>query len=183
MEENKMVVTIKIGRRVPRNFFKRAGYKTAGLFTFQENMWLIITRALQMSKNECDNRPEEQVTITIQNKEEDDGLHYKFQWKIMNISSMFPEKEKEEYDVFMTLYEKVGAIRKVLNQKVEADSDMTKAVKNSKVLSEKQWEEAKEAGYGAMNNKDIASKLLEMGIITHIEWKPDKDQASISSER
>jgi hypothetical protein len=178
-----MVVTIKIGRRIPRNFFKSVAYKTAGLFTFQENMWLIICRALQMSKNECDNRPEEQVKITIQNKEEEDGLHYKFQWRIMNISSIFPEKEKEEYDVFMTLYEKVGAIRKVLNQKVDANSDMTKTLKGSKIMSETQWEEAKKAGYGAMNNKDISSKLLEMGIITHIEWKPDKDAKILASER
>ena len=177
-----MVVTIKIGRRVPRNFFKNVAYKTAGLLTFQENMWLIISRALQMAKNECDSKPEEQVTITIQSKEEEDGLHYKFQWKIMTISSIFPEKEKEEYDVFMTLYEKVGAIRKVLNQKVEANADMSKSIKGSKIMTEKQWEEAKEAGYGALNNKDISSKLLEMGIITHIEWKPDKDLNSALAE-
>lgn len=178
-EEYKMVVTIKIGRRVPRNFFKRMAHNTAGLLTFQENMWLIIGRALQMSKNKCDSMPEEQVTITLQNKEEDDGLHYKFQWKIMTISSIFLEKEKEEYDAFMNLYERVGAIKKVLNQKIEANADISAAVKNSKVLSEKQWEEAKSAGYGALNNKDIASKLLEMGIITHIEWKPDKDSKQL----
>ena len=62
-----MVVNIKIGRRVPRNFFKNAAYKTAGLFTFQENMWLIISRALQMAKNECDTRPEEYVNIELPN--------------------------------------------------------------------------------------------------------------------
>lgn len=175
-----MVVTIKIGRRVPRNFFKSVGHKAAGLLTFQENMWLIISRALQMSKNACDNKPEEQVIITLQNKDEDDGLHYKFQWKIMTISSIFPEKEKEEYDSFMTLYERVGAIRKVLNQKIETNSDISATMKNSKVMSEKQWTEAREAGYGALKNKDIASKLLEMGIITHIEWRPDKDEKSLS---
>lgn len=178
-----MVVTIKIGRRVPRNFFKAAGYRAAGLLTFQENMWLIIGRALQMSKNKCDSMPEEQVTITIQNKDEEDGLHYKFQWKIMTISSIFPEKEKEEYDEFMNLYSRVGAIRKVLNQKVDANADISAVIKNSKVLSEKQWLEAKEAGYGALNNKDIASKLLEMGIITHIDWRPDKDSKKIEEFR
>lgn len=177
-----MVVTIKVGRRIPRNFFKGVAYRAAGLFTFQENMWQIITRALQMAKSACDDKPEEQIIITMQNKEEDDGLHYKFQWKIMNISSIFPEKEKAEYDVFMTLYDKVGAIRKVLDMKVEANADMSRAVRDSKVMSEAQYDEAKSAGYGALKNKDIASKLLEMGIITHIEWKPDKEARGLVKE-
>lgn len=178
-----MVVTIKIGRRVPRSFFKGVAYRAGGFLTFQENIWLIIGRALQMSKNMCDSKPEEQVQMTIQNKEEDDGLHYKFQWKVITISSIFIEKEKEEYEVFMNLYSKLGAVKDLMNKKVDTNTDFSKVLKGSKVMSEKQWEEAKEAGYGAMNNKDIASKLLEMGIITHAEWKPDKDQKSLANER
>jgi hypothetical protein len=178
-----MVVTIKIGRRVPRTFFKGVAYRAAGFLTFQENIWLIISRALQMSKNMCDNKPEEQVQMTIQNKEENDGLHYKFQWKIVTISSIFPEKEKEEYDVFMTLYEKIGAIKSLLNKKIDANPEFSRTLKDSKVMTETQWEDAKKAGYGALKNKDIASKLLEMGIITYAEWKPDKDSPNIKDQR
>jgi len=178
-----MVVTIKIGRRVPRNFFKRAAYKTAGLFTFQENLWLMISRALQMSKNKCDSMPEEQVRITIQNKEEDDGLHYRFEWKIVSVSSIFPEKEKEEYDAFMNLYERIGTIKKIVNQKIETNPEISAEIKKSKYITEAQWKEAKAAGYGALKNKDIASKLLEIGIVTHIEWKPDKDNQKMAEER
>lgn len=177
-----MVVTIKIGRRVPRSFFKGVAYRAGGFLTFQENIWLIIGRALQMSKNMCDSRPEEQVKITIQNKEEDDGLHYKFQWKILTISSIFPEKEKEEYDVFMRLYEKLSAVRNLLNKQVDTDAEFSATLKTSKVLTEKQWEEAKEAGYGSIGNKDLASKLLEMGIITHAEWKPDREAKGLVKE-
>ena len=178
-----MVVTIKIGRRVPRNFFKGMAYKAGGFLTFQENIWIIIGRALQMSKNLCDSKPEEQVQITIQNKEEEDGLHYKFQWKIVTISSIFPEKEKEEYEIFMTLYEKLGATKTLMNKQIDTTPEFSKVLTTSKVMTEKQWNEAKEAGYGAMNNKDMASKLLEMGIITHAEWKPDRDAPGLSDER
>lgn len=177
-----MVVIIKIGRRIPRSFFKSAIYRTAGFLTFQENIWLIISRALQMSKNMCDSKPEEEVQMTIQNKDEDDGLHYKFQWKIVTISSIFPDKEKEEYDVFMTLYEKVGAIKGILTKKIDANPEFSKPLKGSKVLNEVKWEEARKAGFGAMNNKDISSKLLEMGIITHAEWRPDKEAYGISKD-
>ena len=177
-----MVVTIKIGRRIPRNFFKGVAYRTAGFLTFQENIWLIISRALQMSKNMCDSKPEEQVQMTIQNKEEEDGLHYKFQWKIVTISSIFPEKEKEEYDVFMTLYEKVGAIKGLLSHKIDASAEFSKPLRDSKVMTAAQWKEAEDAGFGAMNNKDLASKLLEMGIITHAEWKPDRSAIGVTKD-
>lgn len=178
-----MVVTIKVGRRIPRTFFKGAAYRAAGFLTFQENIWIIIGRALQMSKNMCDARPEEQVRMTIQNKEENDGLHYKFQWKIVTISSMFSEKEKEEYDIFMTLYEKIGAIKRLLDKKVDTNPEFSKTLKHSKILTEEQFNDAKKAGYGALKNKDIASKLLEMGIITHAEWKPDRDAPGLEKER
>ena len=52
-------------------------------------------------------------------------------------------------------------------------------MKDSKVLSEQQFNEAKHAGYGALHNKDIAAKLLEMGIITHAEIRLDRDAKGI----
>lgn len=177
-----MVVIIKIGRRIPRGFFKSAAHRTAGFLTFQENMWLIISRALQMAKNGCDAKPEEQVTMTLQNKDENDGLHYKFQWKIVTISSIFPAKEQEEYDQFMTLYSKIGSIKQILDLKLTSNPEYSKTMDNSKVLSAAQFDEAKRAGYGALHNKDIASKLLEMGIITWAEIRLDKDAMGVEKQ-
>ena len=44
---------------------------------------------------------------------------------------------------------------------------------NSKLLSPTQIKDAYSKGYGAMQDNNIANKLLEMGILTHIEWKKD----------
>ena len=174
-----MVVIIKIGRRIPRGFFAGTAHRAAGFLTFQENIWLIISRSLQMAKNACDAKPEEEVLMTIQNKEEQDGLHYKFQWKIITISSIFPAKEQEEYDQFMLLYTKLNVIKNMLDKQLEASPEYSAAMKDSKVLSEEQFNEAKHAGYGALHNKDIAAKLLEMGIITHAEIRLDRDAKGI----
>lgn len=177
-----MVVIIKIGRRIPKAFFKGLAYRAGGFLTFQENIWLIIGRAMQMAKNACEKNKEELVEMTIEKREENDGMYYKFQWLIIKVSSIFPEKEREEYNAFMRLYEKLGVIKNILNKDIATNADFSKPFKESKVMTEAQWEDAKKAGYGAMENKDIASKLLEMGIITHAEWRPDKDAVGLKRE-
>lgn len=163
---------MKIGRRVPRNFLKSLAYKTAGFLSFQENIWIIIGRSLALAKNAADARPEEQVKITIQNKVEDEDLYYKIEWKIMTISSIIHEKEVEEYNAAMRLYDNFSLMKQLFNKKVDTNPDFKKVFKNSKVLTEQEFGKAKEAGFGAVENKTISSQLLELGVITHIsnDW-------------
>jgi len=167
-----MVVIMKIGRRVPRSFLKSLAYKTAGFLTFQENIWLMIGRSLVLAKNAADSHPDENVKITIQNKEEEEDLYYKIQWKIMTISSMFHEKEVEEYNAALRLYDNFSMMKTLFNKRVENNPDFTQVFKHSKVMTSDEFNKAKEAGYGALADKTIASKLLELGIITHIskDW-------------
>jgi len=44
-----MTVLVHIGRRVPRNWFKRAGRTAAGFISFQENIWIIIKQAMNLA--------------------------------------------------------------------------------------------------------------------------------------
>jgi hypothetical protein len=166
---------MKIGRRVPRNFLKSLAYKTAGFLSFQENIWLIIGRSLVLAKNACDAHPEEQIKITIQNKDEDEDLYYKIQWKIMTISSIYHDKEVEEYNAAMKLYDNFSMLKTMFNKKIDDNPDFKRAFK-SKVMTEQEFNKAKEAGYGAIENKTISSQLLELGIITDIstDWSDNK---------
>jgi len=45
----------------------------------------------------------------------------------------------------------------------------------TRVLSQMKIDDAYKKGYGAMEDNNIANKLLEMGILTHIEWIKDFD--------
>ena len=56
------------------------------------------------------------------------------------------------------------------------NKDVVMSVKNlskvfkTKILNADKMKQAYEKGYGASKNKNISKILLEMGIITHIEW-------------
>ena len=52
------------------------------------------------------------------------------------------------------------------------DDNLAKMFK-SKLLSVSKIKDAYTKGYGAMEKNNIANKLLEMGILTHIEWNKD----------
>lgn len=166
-----MTVIIKLGRRIPRNFYKRMMYKTAGLLSFQENIWLMICRAFQMSKNAADRNPDKNVSISIKSVDEAEDLHYVIQWKIVTVSSIFKEKELEEYNAAMQMYDRFSVMKTLLNKKVESNDEF-KRVFRSKFISPEEFEKAKEAGFGALSDKNIANKLLELGIFTVIskDW-------------
>lgn len=162
-----MVVTIKIGRRVPKGFAKRLIHKTEQIFSLQEQVWLLIVQAFGMAKKAADARPEEQVVITIEKKDESEGLYYQIEWRIIKISSIIKEKELEEYNEVMNIYEKFSILKKH-DKKFEDNDDLKKPFK-SEVLPEQQFINAKEKGFGAVGDLLISEKLLELGIITDIQ--------------
>jgi len=105
----------------------------------------------------------------VQTKEmESEDLHYNIEWlKIVIRGSK--EFEKEEYNDAMKMY---GAFDKHFKREFKTDMNMKKHFK-SKVLNATKVDDAYKKGYGAMGNNSIANKLLEMGILTHIELVED----------
>jgi len=158
-----MTVTIKIGRRVPRKYFRRLSMKARGMMTFQENMWLIIQRSMSIAKRKA-TKAKTLECFTKKTYQEPEDLHYNIEWIEINIKGR-PDQEEEEYQEAMQMYKDFD---KIFKEDLETPEDMKKAF-NTKVLSEKQLKEVYSEGYGAVKNKSISQKLLDLGIITHIE--------------
>lgn len=163
-----MTVVIKLGRRLPRAFAKRLIAHGKNWLSLQEQIWLFIVKAFQSSKKAADNRPEEQVIITIQNKVEFEDLKYQVEWKIITVSSIIHAKEVEEYEEAMKIYSKFNLLKALMGKKIDSDESLKETFKSS-VVTPEQFEKAKEAGYGAVGEQGIAEKLLELGIMTIIE--------------
>lgn len=163
-----MTVVVKIGRRIPKNFYKKIMYKTQGFLSFQENIWIMISRSLQMAKNAADKKPEEQVNITLKTIEEPEGFSYVIQWRILTITSPIQAKELEEYNAAMGMYDKFSVLKTLFKKNIESNDDFKKSFKST-IVTEEQFKKAKEAGMGALEHKNIANKLLELGIFTLIE--------------
>lgn len=163
-----MTVLVYVGRRVPKKWYKRVGSKVKGLITFQENIWQIICDSFNNAKKSAqkDGRMQFQINKDV----ESEDLHYNIEWRKIVIKGS-PEMEQEEYEEALGMYDKFSGRMK---KDFDVDENMSKRFK-SKVLSPDKVKDAYEQGYGAVKNNNIANKLLEMGILTHIEKIDDYD--------
>jgi hypothetical protein len=169
-----MTVTLKFGRRVPQSWFKRQVFKVQGLLTFQENLWQMLLQSFRMARRKAlaESKPPIQFVIT-QDKERE-SLNYFLEWMTITIQGL-PEQEKEEYEEGLRIYD---GMTRYFKKNGGKDLDYTgneqlKELFKTKMLDPKQLEKAIEAGKQNVSENNIASKLLEMGIISHIEYKDD----------
>lgn len=164
-----MTVVVNIGRRVPKSWFKRQASRVGGLITFQENIWQMIKQSMTLAKRKCN---QSGLGTWTQTKElESEDLHYNLEWLKILITGT-EAFEKEEHEEALRLYE---PFNKVFKKEFKPDVNMKKHFK-TKVLNATKVDEAYKKGYGAVSDNNLSNKLLEMGILTHIEWIKDYDQ-------
>ena len=163
-----MTVLVHIGRRVPRSWYRRGAAKIRGLMTFQENIWQMIVQSLNTAKKKAvaDGRMQFRIEKDIENED----MNYQLEWRKVTIQGN-KEMEEEEYKDSLKLYDKLG---KSFKKDFEVDARLAKHFK-SKFLTSTKVDEAYQEGFGAMETSNISNKLLEMGILTHVEWINDFD--------
>jgi len=157
-----MTVIVNVGRRMPKKWYKRIGVKAKGLLTYQENMWQTIFLSFKKAKKAA--KKDGRLEFNMTKEYESEDLHFQIEWMKIIIKGS-PEMEQEEYDEANQMYDKLASHMK---KDFDTDKNMSKRLKTSKISSNK-VKEAYEKGYGTVKNKNIANKLLEMGILTHIE--------------
>ena len=161
-----MTVKISVGRRVPKNWYRRTASKVKGLLSFQENMWQIIKQSLELAKKKA--KADGRLIWNTKKDSESEDLHWQIEWYIIEIQGT-KEMEEEEYHESMRLYDNLG---KHFKKDFPTDNRLAKFFKTTK-LSQSKLEDAYAKGYGTVEKKSIANKILEMGIMTHIDWIKD----------
>ena len=163
-----MTVVVHIGRRVPRKWFRRQANKVKGLISFQENIWQMINQSMRLGKKKCN--ASGKGTWLMSTEAEVEDLNYEIEW--LKIAIRGDEAfEQEEYEEALQMYKPFD---KVFKKDFPKDENMSKHFK-TKVLNSAKVEDAYKAGFGAVSDNNVSNKLLEMGIITHIEWVKDFD--------
>lgn len=155
-----------VGRRLPRSWLKRTGTKAKGLISFQTHMWTMIKQSMNMAKKKANVSKKLLFKITTDKEIED--LNYQIEWLKVVIQGN-QEQEKEEYEEALQMYQPLGSIFK---KEMPKDENLGKHFK-TKVLSAAKVDEAYKKGFGAVSSSNIANKLLEMGILTHVEMIDD----------
>lgn len=163
-----MTVIIHFGRRVPRSWFRRGASQIKGLMTFQENIWQMICQSLSTAKKKA--TVDGRMTFCIEKDTENEDMNYQIEWCKVIIQGT-PDMEEDEYNDVLKMYDKLG---KVFKKDFEVDQRLASHFK-TKMLNSTKVEEAYQKGYGSVESNNIANKLLEMGILTHVEWNKDFD--------
>ena len=167
-----MTVLINIGRRVPRSWFRRQGSIVAGFVSFQENLWIIVKQSMSMAKKKAN--ASGKIKFIMTHDIEDEDINYQIQW-IKIIIQGTKEQEKEEHDEAMQMYQ---PLNKIFKKEMPKDDRMYKHFK-TKILSTSKVDDAYQKGYGAINDNNLSNKMLEMGILTHVELVDDYDSREI----
>jgi len=161
-----MTVVVHVGRRVPKSWMRRRVNKVKGLITFQENIWHIITQSFSKARKAA--RKDGRVSFNIEKVFEEEDFHFQIEWRKITIQGP-RDLELEEYDDSMKMYDRLESR---LKKDFPVDNQLSKMFK-TKLLPERKVANAYEQGYGAVKDKSMSSKLLEMGIMTHVEFFDD----------
>jgi hypothetical protein len=164
-----MTLIVHVGRRVPRQWFKRTAKLTAGFVSFQTNIWLIIKQSLQLAKKKANQVGTLSFVLTTDHEIEDSANE--IEWMKVVIQGT-EEQELEEYNEALKMYSPLGS---VLKKQVDIKGGERKFFK-SKLLNDIKVKEAYDVGYGAANDNNISNKLLELNILTHVELIKDYSQ-------
>jgi hypothetical protein len=147
--------------------------KVQSVLTFQEHLWSMINQAFYMMKKKANNS-NTGVKVVIIKDREIENLNYELEWLKITIQGN-EEQELEEYNESQNLYKQFS---RVFKKEIPTD-DRLKEVFKTKVLSNEKIMDAYKTGYGSISDNNIANKLLEMGIITHIEFIHDYNSRNI----
>ena len=167
-----MTVIVKVGRRVPRNTAQRVWGKIRGLLTFQENIWLIIKDSFNTAKKKASKAD---FSFVVTKDSENEDLHWKIEWIIITINGTRDE-ELDEYNGAMSMWQDFKK-NKMFNRKItDSKKTLGKAFKTDQLTPE-QVKKCYEKGYGAVEDNSIHEKLLEVGIMTHVEkdWDDENE--------
>lgn len=160
-----MTLKIMVGRKTAKNWFRRQAHAVSGMISFQQNIWLMVKQSFSQAKKVA-NKQNPQLLFHIEDINENIDLTTKFEW-IKIIIQGTREEEQSEYDDMQNFYKPLG---KLLKKNV---SDMETTEKpnffKSSILNAASVDDAYKKGYGSVSDKNIANKILEMGILLSIE--------------
>jgi len=158
-----------IGRRTPRSWFRAGITKVQGIISFQEHLFTIIKQSLNLAKKKA-NASNTGIKFIMTRETENEDINYQLEW-IKIIIQGTKEQEEDEYNDIQGLYSPFG---KILKKDMPTDERLKRQFK-TKLLTTEKVQEAYDKGFGSVSDNNIANKLLEMGILTHVEFIKDYD--------
>jgi hypothetical protein len=167
-----MTVKFTIGRRVPRNFFRRGFQKMSNILTFQEHIWYIINNSLKLAKRKAKKAKSDMVFL-IEKYEENEDINYIIQWTKLTIKGK-EEEEKGEYEDILKFYDPLDTVFDK-NMDFKQSKGKLSSMFKSKLVNMSELEKMYKQGLEESSSNNMFNKLLEVGIMSNVEWIKDFD--------
>ena len=175
-----MTVILKLGRRVPKNMgkIKTITHKATTLLREQDIMWHMIVDSLKIAKKKYDSgkyKGKTNITfLDMQKDVEEEDTFNDIEWQSL-ITQGDKKAEEQEYNEALGIYKSIKNIvkqRPSLNNKTE-DNPLKGMFKKSRIIDEDKLKEAYAKGLENKEEQKAKDVLLELGIMTHVEWVED----------
>jgi len=165
-----MTIYFDVGRRLPRNWFKRGLQKMSDILAFQEHLWYIIGSSIKLAKKKA-KKAKSNIVFIIEKERESEDINYMIEWIRVQIKGT-PEEEEGEYKDILKFYDPLNKIfdKKQFKNKTP---DGFKAMFKSKVVDISTIEKMYEKGLDETGANTMQNKLLEMGILSDVKWVKD----------
>lgn len=163
-----MTIILMLGRRVPKAWFRRQAHTIGNLISFQEHLWMMIKQSINMAKKRANQ--ESDLVFNVSMEHENEGLNTRLEWLKVVIQGT-EEQEASEYADIQNFYKPFGKLFK-------KDIDFNEASKapeffKTKMLNMTKLDDAYKNAYGCISDKNIANKMLELGIMMFPELIKD----------
>lgn len=170
-----MVVKLKVGRILPKNWISQQFRKAGGFFTFQSNMWEMWKTALNNFKKEAEKDlllGKDTLNVSIV-KDSEKYSDKNIQWLICECSSMVPNRELTCYNNLETLYNKIeknyGNMKKTNNFNVNKPNSFVRSLFEKSKVAKYKIKDVIKKGLDIEGEKSFNDKMLELDILVDRE--------------
>ena len=172
-----MVVKIKIGRILPKNWVAQHFRKAGGFFTFQSNMWEMWKSSLSKFRTEAEkdyNLGNDTLKVELYNESET----YKgklIQWQICECNSVDPKREDKTVERFKAISQKISdnyeENKRKGNIQIDKPGTFSSGLFNRAKLTKEKIEDVIKKGIEKEGKKSVSDVMLELDIIIEVERK------------
>lgn len=164
-----MTLIVKVGRRLPKTWFRRGVQKISRILNFQDHIWMIIKNSFKQAQKKCKKAKPHMVFEIIKDKE-NESINYTLEWVTVVIQGTEAEEE-DEYNDMLSFYKPLG---KLFDKEKLFKKDKTLMSQfKSKIVNTETIERMYKQGYDSTSENSIQNKLLELGILCDLVWHRD----------
>ena len=175
-----MVVIIKIGRILPKNWVAQQFRKTGGFFSFQSNMWEMWKSSLSKFRTDANKdlelgKDSLNVNIRFESEPYDNRV---IQWQICECSSFDKDREQLCIDRFEDVHKAIkknyDKMKENKDINIKKQTPFTDTITKGIRVTGNQVKDVIKKGLNKEGNKSVSQSMLDLDIIIDVQLEENE---------